>query len=345
MTLKIVIAHHNTIGLGNDAAVLSAAIQAARPHARIIEWILPDWCLHDSTTSLPLPQALQDEGLPCDYLFLLEHAFANTPLLTRTVARHVVYVPNIEWILPTDEAVVQSGALDAVLIKTRHALAVFCELPCARRMENATHHVGWTSTDPGHQPAKRAGVQCLHAAGTSVQKGTDALVEAWLQRPDLPLLTVTAIAQAPIRLPMPLFASRNLRFHLAPLPPRQFRELQHSAAIHVCPSVAEGFGHSINEARAAGAVVLTTAAPPMNELVEDGWNGFLVPIRPGNACPYRRSTAYFATGHDIVETMTRCLALDESARSAMGLRARAAYEAGRQHFHASIAGFLDCAGA
>ena len=345
MTLKILIAHHDTVGLGHDAAVLSAAIQAARPQARIIEWVLPDWCLGDTTSALSLPQALQEEGLPCDYLFLLEHAFANPPLLTRALARHVVYVPNIEWIFPTDEAVMRSGALDAVLIKTRHALSIFRGLPSARNLEGATHFVGWTSRDPGFNSAERKDLEFLHAAGSSVQKGTDALVEAWLQRPDLPSLTVTAFAQAPIRLPSTLFAAHNLRLHLAPLAPERFRDLQQSAAVHICPSVAEGFGHSINEARATGAVVVTTSAPPMNELVEDGWNGFLVPVRLENARPYRLSTAYVATGPDILEAVARCLALSAPERLAMGGRARAAFEAGQRHFNTSIANFLDRVGA
>jgi hypothetical protein len=40
-----------------------------------------------------------------------------------------------------------------------------------------------------------------------------------------------------------------------------------SHAIHIMPSEREGFGHSINEGRAAGAVLLVPDHPPMNELV------------------------------------------------------------------------------
>jgi glycosyltransferase involved in cell wall biosynthesis len=40
--------------------------------------------------------------------------------------------------------------------------------------------------------------------------------------------------------------------------------------VHLCPSLREGFGHYINEARAASAVVVTTDYGPMNEYVQDG---------------------------------------------------------------------------
>lgn len=48
--------------------------------------------------------------------------------------------------------------------------------------------------------------------------------------------------------------------------------------VHVCPSSREGFGHYINEARSVGALVVTIAAGPMNELVQDGKSGVVAPV-------------------------------------------------------------------
>ena len=52
--------------------------------------------------------------------------------------------------------------------------------------------------------------------------------------------------------------------------------LQTVAAVHMCPSLIEGWGQYIDEGRRAKAVVLTLDAPPMNELVNDGDSGILV---------------------------------------------------------------------
>ena len=45
-----------------------------------------------------------------------------------------------------------------------------------------------------------------------------------------------------------------------------FRE---KAGIHICPSLAEGYGHYINEGRCNKSLVITTDASPMNELITD----------------------------------------------------------------------------
>lgn len=60
------------------------------------------------------------------------------------------------------------------------------------------------------------------------------------------------------------------RDHTGPpqrLPFSQLRQLQVDHPVHICPSERESFGHYINEARAAAAVVITVDHPPMNELV------------------------------------------------------------------------------
>jgi glycosyltransferase involved in cell wall biosynthesis len=155
------------------------------------------------------------------------------------------------------------------------------------------------------------------------------------------MLTVTSYGSHPIELNFPLYAARNLVFRLALLPIEQLRHLQHQSAVHLCPSSAEGFGHSINEARSAAAVLVTTGAPPMNEFVEDGRNGFLVPVRPENALPYRLSTAYFATPEDIRSVIQKTLTMSPQERLQMGLRARAAYVDERNAFMRRIANFLD----
>jgi glycosyltransferase involved in cell wall biosynthesis len=145
----------------------------------------------------------------------------------------------------------------------------------------------------------------------------------------------------PVQVKFPLYGAKNLMFLFAPLPAPQMRDLQMRSAVHLCPSVAEGFGHSINEARAAAAVVITTGAPPMNEFVDDGVNGLLVPVQPGNTRPYHLSTAHFATPQDVCSTVERALAMSEAERKQMGSLARTAFLEERQQFHRRVAQFLD----
>jgi hypothetical protein len=56
----------------------------------------------------------------------------------------------------------------------------------------------------------------------------------------------------------------------------KLKSLQAAAALHVIPALNEGSLHAINEARAAGALIVTTGHPPMSELVTPE-QGVLVP--------------------------------------------------------------------
>jgi hypothetical protein len=71
----------------------------------------------------------------------------------------------------------------------------------------------------------------------------------------------------------------NLILYTKSLAYEELLGLQQSSGVHLCPSREEGFGHYINEARALGALVMTTNWAPMNELVQDHF-GVLISCQP-----------------------------------------------------------------
>jgi hypothetical protein len=68
----------------------------------------------------------------------------------------------------------------------------------------------------------------------------------------------------------------NIRIYKT-IPEEKYKHYLSTAGFFLCPSQVEGFGHYINEGRSSGAVVITTNAPPMNELI-DNTSGILVEI-------------------------------------------------------------------
>src|SRR5262249_52751452 len=160
-------------------------------------------------------------------------------LLDESFARHVVYVPNVEWLSPLDEKIMASGAIDTVLLKTRFSGDVFSKLSGADRVKNGAIFTGWTSPDVGVPGEERASEKCLHISGKSVQKNGSAIVALWMRNAQLPGMTIVSAVDAPIDLSMPLTASPNLRFVFRPTE-QALRALQREAGIHVCPSIAEG---------------------------------------------------------------------------------------------------------
>ena len=83
---------------------------------------------------------------------------------------------------------------------------------------------------------------------------------------------------------------------------------ENMCGIHLCPSETEGFGHYIMEALSAGAVVVTTDAPPMNEFVTDAaaWQA------SNRSEPWGLATNYFVDPAKLEETVNALMQLPVS---------------------------------
>ena len=172
--LNCAVVYCHSPGLANDASVLAAAIKASDPLARFVAFTLPGRFTRDYTTPVEIKEEFRAR-LPFDFVFLLEHAHPNAPFLEPGFARHVVYVPNVEWMTPSDERVVASGSIDTVLLKTRYAGVVFSGLACSKQVKNGQLFTGWTSGDVGEPAAgERSWEQCLHVCGKSPQKNAES---------------------------------------------------------------------------------------------------------------------------------------------------------------------------
>ncbi|EQC26185.1 hypothetical protein SDRG_15989 [Saprolegnia diclina VS20] len=114
----------------------------------------------------------------------------------------------------------------------------------------------------------------FHANGNSWQKNTPSVLKCWQRRPDLPIIDVYTLSAKTLEDFTEIFgpdgAPPNVRFHHGKaIDASQFGRELIQASVILCPSKMEGYGHYINQARASGALVLTTNGPPMNEFVDD----------------------------------------------------------------------------
>jgi glycosyltransferase involved in cell wall biosynthesis len=331
--LTFVVVHANTIGLANDASIIAHALHQALPRAKLYILKLTRDAISDYAKSIKLPSEILDL-VPFDCAFFLEHAHANSPLLESRFARRFVYVPNIEWIDPSDEAVVAKGMFDRIFFKNEFSQKMFSTLS----MLTPTHGTvltEWTSIDILDRSADQREQDFnsfLHVRGVSMLKQTEAILTTWQRRKDFPTLTVTMYYPDRFDSPDYLRSRDNIQFALGRLPASKIRALQNRIGLHLCPSGAEGFGHTLNEARSVGAVLLTTDAPPMNSFVAEGCNGYLVPVRPGRMTPLHRSIFFEIEPEDLEQKIELLLQQSIPQRREFGIFSRQLYVAQQERF-------------
>lgn len=231
-----------------------------------------------------------------------------------------VLIPNQEWF--QDRARPHLGAIDAVLCKTRHAEEIF--RPLVKRVEYSS----FTSVDRRNARVRTDYGSFVHVAGRSKQKGTDAVFTTWARHPEWPTLTVI---QHPLH--RREVTAPNIRYLAGRLDDDALRSVQNRSGVHVCPSEAEGFGHTLVEAMSCGAVVVTTDGPPMNELLTPD-RGVLVPYR--RTARQRLGTNYYVDVDALEQAIARVIALSDTEKRALGASARRWYEVNDRFFRRRI---------
>jgi glycosyltransferase involved in cell wall biosynthesis len=106
-------------------------------------------------------------------------------------------------------------------------------------------------------------------------------------------------------------------------------EMQNRLGAHVSVSCVEGFGHSIVEAMSCQSAIVTTNAPPMNELIQPG-RGFLADY--GSTAPMHLGTQYFVDLASLEKQIGTVIGIPVSALQRIGESARAWYVQNDQFF-------------
>ncbi len=101
--------------------------------------------------------------------------------------------------------------------------------------------------------------------------------------------------------------------------------------MHLCVSIREGYGHYLHEGMAAGALVVSTWHPPMNEFIEHGVNGMLI-LPDQTSSDLKMALGWYGENIDAhMSSMTMCRAMEVvmmmsvKERRRMGQAARQEY--------------------
>lgn len=224
------------------------------------------------------------------------------------------------WFIPNPECYVQDLALldqiDLFLCRTHEVQRIF------KSMNKRTYYIGFSSNDCQYPLIEKDYRLCLHVAGGSPWKGTEAILKAWSGKDYLSHLTIL------IHYPLLHTTQHNVQWIMERISLPELRLLQNGCGIHLCLSETEGFGHYLMEAMSTGAVVVTTDAPPMNEFILD--KRCLVPYL--SKAPYRLATRYFADPDQLAKRIEDLMALPLEELKNIGNCNRANYLKYREEF-------------
>ena len=359
--------------MANTAAASAAASAAANTvrilakrlksgiatDARVVQSVYPDAEVFETGQG----SSYFDSKDPVDVQFHLEHYLARDDAYP--AQQNYIFV-NQEFLFDWDIDALRSGKATA-LCKTRHACDVLDSLGIKGEF------VGFSSPDIRNESIAKDPQLIVHLAGLSWLKGTLEVLQGWFehggtnldatllithQRSDYaPLTAVRSYWESlnpernvEYRGISGLEKKDNVYFSRGPLSEEMIAELANAAPIHLCPSIVEGWGHIIDSARSVGAVIITTDAAPMNELVDSNC-GFLAKTDPDRSTTVRdlnpAQIKYYPSEiadmvvspvdeASLMEMVKRALALSADERSKISNAIRARYEGSAANFSRAL---------
>ena len=255
----IIIIQNTTIGLLRDASILQVFLEKNHIQTDI----------HYYKKSLPQNTYT--------FLIFIEHII---PSYFKDIQyTYSIFVPNIEQIVEWDMENMKN--IQYVFCKTKQTYDYF------KNISNAIY-TKFASVDDLQPKIEKDTYTVGHFSGTSPYKNTKAVLECWIENncfldihKDIQLVVVKKFSlwsqidrdlqkyvESIFTKKEDTYVYKNITIHEF-LSDKEYSVLTNQVGIHICPSMIEGYGHYINEARAKKAVILTTNSPPMNELIQD----------------------------------------------------------------------------
>ncbi|MFT7005544.1 MAG: hypothetical protein ACJAXJ_000042 [Colwellia sp.] len=165
-----------------------------------------------------------------------------------------ILIPNQEWL--------RTGTQKAIKPETHIWCKTHYAVKQLKHLNDNVEYLGFCSRNLLDESITPNFNAFIHIAGKSEQKGTIAILNVWQKHPEWPLLKVISRREEHLE-----YQAENIEFITEFLTECQLKSLINQCGVHLCPSESEGFGHNIVEAMSANSIVVTTNAPPMNELI------------------------------------------------------------------------------
>ena len=172
---------------------------------------------------------------------------------------------------------------DAITVPSTYSLQSFVEMGVPRsKMHLIPYGVRLESFARVADPAPDT-FEVIYIGAVNIYKGFPYLLEAFakLRHPKKRLRMVGLVADE-MRPLLEKLPRENVEF-LGHVPQLQLKELLSRSHVLVLPSIDDGFGMVMNQAMACGCPVIASTHTGAPDLLTEGQDGFLVPIRDSEA--------------------------------------------------------------
>jgi hypothetical protein len=244
-------------------------------------------------------------------------------------AKQNILIPNPEWFV--DEQFEHFAGIDEVFCKTEEAAGIFQALGKKVTWTGFTGRDCWEGTLAATRP-----MRALHLAGRSELKGTRYVLEVWRRHPEWPELTVVKRPHGDIS-ELDTSPANNLRFMVERLSEKDIQVIRQEHPLWILPSEVEGYGQTLSEGLSVGAIVMTTDAAPMNEIIRPD-RGVLVRAR--HADRMHLGNRYIVESEALEVAVSNVLDWTPERRLAVGAAARKWFVENDQRFRRDISDSL-----
>jgi glycosyltransferase involved in cell wall biosynthesis len=243
---------------------------------------------------------------------------ADVNLFLEVLTTEMMRSAKQNWIMPNSEWWFKSwsyslGSISKVLCKTPDCYRIWC-----RKVGKAKCvYTGFESLDLYHPKIVKQGT-FLHLPGRSNTRQTEIIAQAW-RKYALPYQLTVVSTRPEIR---NMFTGLSNVYTFDRIDEESLVQKMNENLFFLHPSRYEGFGHALHEALGCGAVVLTTDAPPMNE-VDGVVRELLIPV--SQKVMWSEATANIVTPAAIAEIVHLAANLGDERCCEISTLARAAF--------------------
>ncbi len=209
------------------------------------------------------------------------HMALQQELLSEEFARHGLrFTPTAASVVERELA--EYDEADYLSVPSLYVRRTFIERGFAP--ERILHTPLATNTQDFHPVPKQDGIfRVIHCGAVSLRKGVPYLIDAFksLRLPGAELWLVGAVADD-MRAFLARHASPQIRV-LGPKPSTELKWYLGQADVFTLASIEDGFGMVVPQAMACGLPVICTRNTCADDIVREGQDGFIVPIRSTEA--------------------------------------------------------------